>query len=420
MELEKILILSNGRVFPSKGGGPEYILTLSRELSKFYKIDVITWGNKWGSSDNYEHREQNLRIFHIEMGSTLREVGKKRLPYFIREIIAASGLEKVLDLVDKGPNPRKTMLMLSEEYDLIINVSFNSNRLRNFYSRRGTIPVVELVIETGAPDFIYNFREWNRFICRNSLLNSNLLMSFLKFWSKFITSLELKSFHSKHFICVSDSEKSLLQYKGRFKGWSILPNSLPMPDKRNEAFRKNIFCKVVTFFSGPGIAAELAFEYIKKIAVESQDVEFRVLGFNLNQTEKTKGNLPKNFTVPGFVETETFNSLLIETDIIIFPFTSANGVQTKLIKALSLGKAIISTSIICEPFRELKNGKHLIIEDNPVNFKIKLKKLLDNDEERNRLGKEALKYYNANLRNEMIMNQFYDVISPLLKRKTSD
>jgi glycosyltransferase involved in cell wall biosynthesis len=64
------------------------------------------------------------------------------------------------------------------------------------------------------------------------------------------------------------------------------------------------------------------------------------------------------------------------------------GTRLKVLDALAMGKAIVSTSIGCEGL-EVTNGQDIMIADNPVDFAEKTISLLRNKEKRTALGKAA-------------------------------
>ena len=209
------------------------------------------------------------------MGSAIRDIGKYKIPYFLREIIVVSGLEKILDLLTKGPSIKKGKQQLKPKYDIVINISFNTNKLKHYYSRGGETPIVELIIETGTPDFIQNVKDWNNYVSRKSILNNSGIRSLARIWSRIVTSIEIISFNTKYFICVSEQETLLLRMKdNNFIGWTIPPHSVPFDMEDHNFSISNSRRKKVTFYSGLGIAAEFALNYIINIAREMQDIDF--------------------------------------------------------------------------------------------------------------------------------------------------
>ena len=70
------------------------------------------------------------------------------------------------------------------------------------------------------------------------------------------------------------------------------------------------------------------------------------------------------------------------------PLRIGGGTRLKILDAMAMGKAIVSTSIGCEGLA-VKNGIHLIIEDDPRRFAEAIVELLVNDQKRLALGKNA-------------------------------
>lgn len=101
--------------------------------------------------------------------------------------------------------------------------------------------------------------------------------------------------------------------------------------------------------------------------------------------------------------------------IYIMPFRVGSGTRFKLIEAMAAGKAVVSTSMGCEGF-SLTDRQDLLIEDEPQVFAQAVIRLLDQPEERSRLGQSA-RIRAADYDWRVVIPNFNEVYRDLLKLK---
>ena len=76
--------------------------------------------------------------------------------------------------------------------------------------------------------------------------------------------------------------------------------------------------------------------------------------------------------------------------ISIVPLRIGGGSRLKILEALSMGKAVVSTSLGAEGL-ELTDGEHLLIADEPENFAGAVAELLNDPAKRKKLGENGQK-----------------------------
>ena len=92
--------------------------------------------------------------------------------------------------------------------------------------------------------------------------------------------------------------------------------------------------------------------------------------------------------VTGFVN--DIRPYLDESAIMVVPIRIGSGTRLKILDAMAMGKAIVSTSIGCEGL-DVRDGKNILVADNPEGFARKTIELLKNQKMRGDLEKEARK-----------------------------
>ena len=74
--------------------------------------------------------------------------------------------------------------------------------------------------------------------------------------------------------------------------------------------------------------------------------------------------------------------------VVAVPLRIGSGVRVKIIEAMAMGRAIVSTSKGCEGL-DVRSGEHLAVADSPEEFAAAAVRLLDDTAERERLGERA-------------------------------
>ncbi|RLC79913.1 MAG: glycosyl transferase family 1 [Chloroflexi bacterium] len=116
----------------------------------------------------------------------------------------------------------------------------------------------------------------------------------------------------------------------------------------------------------------------------------------------------KDVVVTGFVE--DVREYMAKAKVFIVPLKAGSGIRIKILNALAMGKAVVSTSIGCEGI-EVDNGKNIYIANTPKDFAQKVIRLLNDKKERQRLGKEGLKLIKEKYQWEQIAEQIENQIN---------
>lgn len=110
--------------------------------------------------------------------------------------------------------------------------------------------------------------------------------------------------------------------------------------------------------------------------------------------------------VTGFVD--DVRPYLENAEIYLCPMRDGGGTRLKILDALSMGKAIVSTTKGCEGI-DVTPGKNVLIADTPSQFVIQIKKLLENKELRKSLGMEGRRLVLENYSWKVIGNKLNNI-----------
>ena len=392
----KLLILYHSNILPPKPGADEHIYTTARLLSKTYDVTVLTWGQ--GKSQKFV--DNNFKIIHIGNGlSGDTTSGHGRIPNFIVDILSFIGIRYIPFLrKSRGPTVRQFNSLELGFYDIAIRVSYNNNRILKYLKEHYGTKIVEFTLVSGLPHYLNNKNEWLKYTDISPALSSKLIDIVYRIMRKAVFWFYTSSLCSYDVIAVSQYDKLLLE--GVIKNLRVkyIP---PILDFGNH-FSVAEELDSIIFFSGNNLSARVAVEYILYISQKLVNYTFYVTGFIPDTIHKK--HIPINLNLCGFLEEDKFHDLISKNSIVIMPLIYGTGMQTKVIEAMSYGKAIITTSAIASEFIGIENGRHMIVEDDPEEFLDKIKLLMNDKELRSKISKNAFEYYNQYLSAGVALN----------------
>jgi len=120
----------------------------------------------------------------------------------------------------------------------------------------------------------------------------------------------------------------------------------------------------------------------------------------------------EDVVVTGFVE--DIRNYIAKCQVFIVPLRTGSGMRIKILTALAMRKAIVSTSVGCEGI-EIIDGKNILIADAPEDFAQKIVRLLNSKEERRNLGKEGLKLVKDKYQWERIAEQIEEEYKKIIE-----
>jgi len=120
-----------------------------------------------------------------------------------------------------------------------------------------------------------------------------------------------------------------------------------------------------------------------------------------------------NVVVTGFVE--DLGEIMSQSKISVAPMFSGSGLQNKLLENMAVGIPLITSPLSAAPIHALKD-KHLLVASDEVEFAENIKKLLNNEEYANELGREGQRFVKLNFRWETYNERLENAFKKLLGR----
>ncbi|HPE19508.1 MAG TPA: glycosyltransferase family 4 protein [Tenuifilaceae bacterium] len=142
-------------------------------------------------------------------------------------------------------------------------------------------------------------------------------------------------------------------------------------------------------------------EIVKKIP----SIKFYIAG--RNATKDFINRIKKYENVEFLGEVTDSKEFMRSKAVMVVPLLSGSGMRIKIVEGMSLGKAIVSTSIGAEGI-EATDGKDIMIADTANDFTAKTLFLLTNQEICSNLGSSAKEFASNNLDNSKIVMGLYN------------
>lgn len=206
--------------------------------------------------------------------------------------------------------------------------------------------------------------------------------------SRIMKSIEMKLCREAHAIAVpSERERLLLKSVLPDKIIEVVPNGVDIEYFDGDNLNQEIENRIV--FTGsmeyyPNVEAVLFFaqKCWPLIRQYIPDASWQIVGKN------PLPNVQKLAKLPGVTVTGTVVDVrphFAQAKVAIVPLLVGGGTRLKILEAMAMRKAVVSTSLGCEGL-SVAPGTHLIVEDEPEAFARAVIELLKNPEKRLSLG----------------------------------
>ncbi|MGC9124224.1 MAG: glycosyltransferase family 4 protein [Thermoplasmata archaeon] len=406
----RILILNHSNIISKKPGADLHIYNTAKSLSNTNEVTVLTWG----SGESKEIKEGNLRIIHLGNGG--KDIISSIYDKFPRSIfgtISYLGFYYLLfPQLFKGPSPREFNKLGLGNFDLVIRVAFDNNKIPKYLKKKFKTKTIELAILSGLPNYLDNSHVWLRKTHKFSHNSLIIFKFFYKIMKQIVLSFYISTLSSNNIIVVSEYDKNVFNHVKNLKVTYIPPIAGILYDP--EKYNYDLPDDNIILFSGSRFwITEEALQYIFYAAKKLPNLKFYVTGYVPSYLKEY--NVPENVKLLGYLDNEKYIEIYNKSSIYLLPLIGGSGVQNRMIEALAYGKAIITTSVIAEEFPNLINGEHAIIEDDPDEFINKIKMVAENANLRKKLSTNARTYYEKYLSKEIALklteNYLFQVVN---------
>ena len=369
----KILFLSPTVPFPLTDGGRIRVFNLLKQIAKKSEVTLLALETQTTDADGVaELQALGIQVHLVPNAPTLPRVslGTLAKAFLRRQPITVARYDV--------PAYRQKFreLIADQAFDLVHYEMFH---IAQFYT------------ETDLPGILsqqnVDSAIWRR-------LCSETTNPFYKFtyWTQQLAFQRYERVLSPKFdavTCTSDIDAAVFQRHCAKDAIEIIPNGVDithyLPDFTTEAPAHLIYIGSMDWYPNEDAVAFFADEVLPRIQEKVPDVRFSIVGGN------PSGRVQKLAERDGVVVTGRVPEIkpyFAEATVFVVPLRIGSGTRLKILEALAMGKAIVSTTVGAEGL-DLKDGEEIFIADEPIAFADAVTRLLMDSELRRRIGENG-------------------------------
>ena len=369
----KILFLSPTVPFPLTDGGRIRVFNLLKQIAKKSDITLLALETQPTDEEGVAELQQlGVQVHLVPNAPTLPRVSLgtllkaflKRQPITVARYDLPAYRQKFRELI------------ATENYDLVHYEMFHTAQ---FYT------------ETDLPGVLsqqnVDSEIWRR-------LCSETANPFYKFayWTQQLAFQRYERVLSPKFdavTCTSDIDAAVFQRHCAADAIAIIPNGVDVthfqPDFTTEAPAHLIYIGSMDWYPNEDAVALFADDILPRIQSEVSDVRFSIVGGN------PSARVQKLAARDGVIVTGRVPEIkpyFAEATVFVVPLRIGSGTRLKILEALAMGKAIVSTSVGAEGL-DLNDGEEIFIADAPEPFAEAVTRLLTDPALRRRIGENG-------------------------------
>ena len=371
-----ILFISATVPYPATDGGRIRVLNLLKQISKSNHVTFLALETLPTDREGIEY----LRNLGIE--THLSEFGIRNSEFRIR-IIARAILHKQPLTVAKYYVPA----MESSIKQLIQSRMFDVIHFEMLHTGQYLQALLNLRVPT-----LLSLQNIDSSIWRRLARQTDNPLQKLAFWMQYRSFRRYERLMAEKFsacACVSEEDKDLLAHLCPEISIEVIPNGVDVESYQPD---HSLTEKSTLVYTGsmdwlPNEDAVLYFheQIFPLIEAQMPQVKFYIVG--QNPTERVKQlSRRDNVIVTGMVD--DVKPYIAKASVYVVPLRIGGGTRLKILEALAMEKAVVSTTIGCEGL-QLTQGKDILVADEPEKFARLVIQLAQDEKFRQRLGRSG-------------------------------
>ncbi|MGB9594871.1 MAG: glycosyltransferase family 4 protein [Candidatus Poribacteria bacterium] len=374
-----ILFVSATIPYPAIDGGRIRVLNLLQNLSKYNNITFLTYNSSDEDERNIKYlRDIGINVLDVKFNynkilfnipSILKQTFKGK-PFTIAKYYSKEMVSKINELLEKNL------------YDVIHFEMFHTGQ---HITELSNVVYVEICLGLQNIDSLI----WKRL----ADTERNPIKKLILRW-QYNNFLNLERMLSPLFdccICVSAEDMERLISINPFVRICIAPNGvdtdyfMPMDIKENE--HQIVFVGSMNWQPNEDAVLYFCDKIFPLIKGKIPQIRFYIVGSNPTERVTKLRNID-GVIVTGLVD--DVRDYISQSAVFVVPLRIGGGTRLKILQALAMKKAVVSTSIGCEGLGLIHN-EHLLISDDPKEFAESVMLLLNDKDLRYRLGENGRK-----------------------------
>jgi len=396
----RILIIVNKVPYPPKDGGSIATLTLARHFSYLgHEVDILAMN----TSKHYFRLDllplklsNNIRFIGVDTPALISVKGALKNLFFSNKAYIAERFytEKFRLKLEE--------LLYEQDYDIIqLEGSYMGMYMPSIRSHSSA------KVAMRAHNLEYEI--WER-TAKNSFFLKGFYFSNLAKRIKKLEKLQLNSFHAM--IPITQRDANTLKSLGCRIPMHITPTGIDVEEAKmdtNHIEFPSLFHIGALDWPPNQEGLMWFFDKIWPLVLEKHpNLTFYLAG--RNAPDKIKSLVVQNLVYLGEVDsaTEFMNSKAIG----IVPLLSGSGMRIKIVEGMALGKTMLTTTLGVEGI-PAKDGKEVMIADDPKDFADKICSLVENRELFDEIGKNAFNFVHQSFDNRIIAKSLIEFYKSL-------
>ena len=399
----KILWVKAGGLVPPDTGGKIRSYNILRQLAKHH---AVTFFSFYAAHENDIHAELSQvfqRVIKIPLDLPAAKSAEELLNYAAHLF---SGEPYNLTKYCRPVVRKKLRALLQEEtYDVI---------LCDFLVTAGAIPW-----DWPCPKVLFSHNVeaviWQRHyeVARNRLWKA---LSWLE-WKRMEAAERRYLQKADHVVAVSENDREAF---ARF----LDPQKLTVtqtgadteffqPSGEKEMPNSLVFTGSMDWLPNEDAILYFADKILPLIRRQVPDVTLCVVGRKPSRRLQDLASRVPNIQLTGWVE--DVRPYVAQRAVCIVPLRIGGGTRLKIFEAMSMAKAVVSTSIGAEGL-PVNNGEHILLADDPASFAESTVRLLANASRRTQIGQAARHLVQENYSWATVSKGFAQVLESVVKR----
>lgn len=379
--LKQILFIVPYRhLFPPINGGTLRNYFLCYELSKYYKVTLLTFQDKGDFVDQKKGYQWNHQIEVVTIpvpakkkGGVMKIISGIKGRIYQRNFFRSTGDYHLYGY------PCLKSLVKSRNFDFAIFAHASSLELS--YVVKQHSPNTVIILDAHNVDHLLFGQESNLQLAANKKRFEMLK----KFESNLIKRADF-------FLACSDHDKTILEAinQSRIKGF-VIPNGADSYQnlyqvEKTTGGKRLLFCGSLDY--EPNRDGLIWFYQEVWPLLRKTDPEIRLTVIGRNGNDATYEPLKADVSIDFIGEVNEVQSYYYQSSLSVVPLRKGSGTRLKILEAMSLGTAVVSTSIGAEGI-DHTNGRNIIIADGADRFAEAVMALLHDDAKAEMIRKEA-------------------------------
>ncbi len=369
----KILFLSPTVPFPLTDGGRIRVFNLLKQIAEKSDITLLALETQPTDEEGIAELQQlGVQVHLVPNAPTLPRVS-------LRTLINAFHRQQPITVSRYDlPTYRQRFreLLATEDYDLVHYEMFHTAQFHTETDLPGVLSQQNVDSEI-----------WRR-LCSET---ANPFYKFV-YWTQQRAFQRYERVLSPKFdvvTCTSDIDALVFQQHCAEDAIAIIPNGVDVthfqPDFTTESPAHLIYIGSMDWYPNEDAVAFFANEILPSIQSEVSDVRFSIVGGNPSARVQKLAERDSVIVTGRVPEIKPY---FAEATVFVVPLRIGSGTRLKILEALAMGKAIVSTSVGAEGL-DLKDGEEIFIADEPKPFAEAVTRLLTDPTLRRRIGENG-------------------------------